>query len=421
MSGATSININFHKQLDRTADGKTRVTVTNLVRILKHNPAYTGLWGWDEWRSQYVLTRVPPWGRLGREAPFTIVDDDILFLRSAVEQMEFVEMVSTTNMMWDAVHIVCRENSFDEVKVMLNATEWDGVPRLDTWAIDYLKAEDKPINRTICRKWLISAIARALRPGCQADYMLILEGPQSAGKSSALRILFGDLLLPRMPDPSHQYAGLTLQGKWCCESGELAHLSKADSASTKAFITETHDVYKVPHERATTRKPRRCVFAATTNHANYLRDSTGERRYWPLRTGVTGEFDLVGLAAVREQIFAEAKAAFDAGEIWHPTRQEEEAIREKHLTRAAEDPTYDNILEWTDGGARGGFTLTEALQQGLGLDKDKAFPRSVVIAVTDALKRIGYEKQRVQIDRKRAERYFIMAKMASQMAAECQK
>lgn len=398
MSGATSINVNFHKQLDRTGEGKTKLTLNNLVRILELAPAFSGLWGWDEWRGQYVLTRIPPWGGLGRKAPCVIMDDDVLFLRSAIEQMDFVEATFTTNMAWDAIKVVCRKNSFDEIKTMLNATEWDGVPRIDSWVIDYLGARDSPANRTICRKWIISAIARALRPGCQADHMLILEGKQGIGKSSALRVLFGEYL-GKMPDPTHKHAGMDLQGVWVCESSEMASMSKSESSHLKAFLTEVKDVFRVPYERMNTIRPRRCVFAATTNHSNYLKDPTGERRIWPVTLGVTGPLDLVGLAAARLQLFAEARAALEAGEAWHPSREEEQAIGGKHEPRRAPNSIRDALDEWTCGGTRPGFTFLQAIQDGLHLNGEgKDFSASLQHQVATALKELKYELKRSSTD-----------------------
>ena len=188
------------------------------------------------------------------------------------------------------------------------------MPRIETWACRYLGAEDTAFNRSVGALWLISAVARIFRPGVKADHMLVLEGPQGARKSTALKILAGeDWFTDELPDLGSKDAAMHMQGVWIIEIAELDAIGKAEVSRIKAFLTRTTDRFRPPYGRYTIEVPRQCVFAGTVNPDTYLRDETGNRRFWPVRCGT---IDIDALARDRDQLWAEAVARFRAGAIW---------------------------------------------------------------------------------------------------------
>lgn len=195
--------------------------------------------------------------RGGRRGPF---GDD--------EDAELIEKPSATNVR-DAIEVVCEDNGADPLIDYLDGLSWDGIERLDGWLTTYCAVTDTAYTRAVGRCWLIAAVARQYEPGCKVDTMLILEGPQGIGKSTALSILAvreGWFLdhLTKLSDKDSQH-GLT--GRWIVEMSELAALKKAKGEELKAFLSRQTDKFRPAYGRRVEQRPRRCVFAGTTNEA----------------------------------------------------------------------------------------------------------------------------------------------------------
>ncbi len=232
----------------------------------------------------------------------------------AAEWLQRRELNVTPMTVSRSVGAVAREITVHPVRDHLGALAWDGVPRIETWVCRYLGAEDTAFNRSVGALWLISAVARIFRPGVKADHMLVLEGPQGARKSTALKILAGeDWFTDELPDLGSKDAAMHMQGVWIIEIAELDAIGKAEVSRIKAFLTRTTDRFRPPYGRYTIEVPRQCVFAGTVNPDTYLRDETGNRRFWPVRCGT---IDIDALARDRDQLWAEAVARFRAGAIW---------------------------------------------------------------------------------------------------------
>ena len=164
-------------------------------------------------------------------------------------------------------------------------------------------------SELVFRKWLISAVARALRPACKADHVLILEGAQGAGKSTAIRILCGDAYFgDSLPKLDSKDAADYVRGKWIIELAELSSVSKTEVEHVKAFITRTEEKFRPAYGRNEIAYQRRCVFIGTTNRTDYLRDETGNRRFWPIKLETV---DIKAIERDRDKIWAAAKALYE--------------------------------------------------------------------------------------------------------------
>ncbi|MGD9791703.1 MAG: VapE domain-containing protein [Phycisphaerales bacterium] len=226
---------------------------------------------------------------------------------------------------------------------------WDGTPRADRWLIDYAGAEDTPYARAISRLPLIAAVRRIYHPGSKFDEMVILEGPQGGGKSSLLRALCPceEWFTDDLPlDGEAKRFIEAIKGKWIIEAGELKGMRKAEADALKSALSRQIDRARMAYGREPVELPRQCVIFGTTNSERYLKDTTGNRRYWPIHCGT---LDVAGLAIVRDQIWAEAVAAeADGASIRLDPSLYPHAAREQG-ERAQVDPFLEILEPALDG------------------------------------------------------------------------
>lgn len=239
--------------------------------------------------------------------------DDKAMNRLRLQVDEQFRLAVGKEFFYDVVSDAALANRRHPVREYLAGLSWDGTPRLDTWLPTYASAEDSEYTRAVGALVLVAAVRRVRQPGCKFDEMLVLEGPQGKGKSSLLATLavredwFSDDL-PLNADTKRQMEALA--GRWIVEAGELKGMRKGDAEALKGFLSRRVDRARMAYGRAPTELPRQCVIVGTTNSDKYLKDSTGNRRFWPVRTG---ELRLPELARDRDQLWAEAAAREAAG------------------------------------------------------------------------------------------------------------
>lgn len=298
--------------------GNPKRTVGNTLTVLSAHPAWSGVLAYDEFGECVVVTKAPPMLDIHAPesyAPGDWTDEDTT--RSRAWFSSEIGYEPTTTMMDEAVEGAARMRRIHPVRDWLQTLTWDGTPRIDSFVAEYLGGARSLYTCAVGRRWLISAVARIFAPGSKVDSMLVLEGIQGIGKSSAIRILagapwFADTGIVVGVKDTYQ----NLRRVWLYELGELASLRRSDIEKTKGFLSSPVDTYRPSYGHRSRPFPRQTVFAGTVNPdgSGYLNDPTGARRFWPVGCS---DVDLVAIQRDREQLWAEARVAYEAGEPWH--------------------------------------------------------------------------------------------------------
>lgn len=333
-----------------------------------------------------------------RDGPLT--DAALALARTALERMGLATVGK--ELVADAAKLVARHRQCHPIRNALALLRHDGKPRLDTWLIRHAGAEDTPYTRAVSRAFLIQMVARVMQPGCKADHTLVLSGPQGQNKSSACRVLagaeyFSDTLPSITGDKTD--AIRHLQGKWLIELAELAPSRRSEAEDLKAFLSGMVDRVRLPYARLDESFPRQCVFVGTTNEDQFLRDATGGRRFWPVP--VRKVIDIDALAKERDQLFAEAVAAFHAGERWWLDRDfEAEHARPVQAAAYVSDSWKDTIAAWLetpetdfDGTTtpRDAVTVADVLSGALGMVSGQ-HTMAAQKRVGDVMRGLGWQK-----------------------------
>jgi len=366
----------------------------NQVALLEHDPVWAGRIRLDEFAGRIEINS-PPWIQYDVAAAgwHAWTDTDAKLLQQWYQWAH--ELDVSVAACHEAIAVVGRKHAYHPVRQWLAAVAWDGQQRLSGWLARYLGADDSEYTRSVGAWWLISAVARVHDPGCKADHMLILEGPQGIGKSTALRILAGDAWFNDTPlDLTSKDAYQALAGRWIVEFAELASMRRTEAEKIKAFCSSPSDHYRASYERVAKTHPRQCVFAGTTNASEYLQDATGNRRFWPVETR---RLDLEALRRDRNQLWAEALDAYRSGAKWYPDHSVSVALlASEQEKRMVSDDWEPKIAEWVKD--RNRVTTGEILTGCLNVPTSQLGSRGAgdQKRVANCLTRLGFQRVRQQ-------------------------
>ena len=354
--------------------GKTNLAcnVGNIVLALQTEPELKGAFGYDEMLRAEVLLR-PLFGDDPNFKRRPLTDTDITTVQAHLQWFGFPRLGKDTA--HQAVDTYARENSFHPIRDYLNGLVWDGIDRLPEWLHAYAGAENTTYTQGIGRMFLIGMVARILRPGCKLDYLMIIEGDQGLLKSQMCAVLAGEYFSDHLPDITGKECSQHLRGKWLIEVAELRAYSRAAVDQFKEFLARDTERYRPPWGRKEIHEPRQCVFLGTTNKQLYLRDETGNRRFWPVK--IRG-IKLGCLQQDRDQLFAEAVWHFKNGEPWWPDADfERTAIATAQEDRYEVDAWEEPIRRYLDCLHEKKTTILQVALQALGYEAERPLmPRS---------------------------------------------
>lgn len=340
--------------LRANGSGRPVADEENVRLILATDPALAGFVQHDDFSYELLLCKPIPGTDGGDDLPRRWRDEDTVNLQTYI-QRDHIPRIGRDKVA-GALKAYARTSCVvHPLRDYLRGLRWDGTERLDRLLIDYMGAEATPLHGEFGARWMISAVARVMRPGCQADYALVLEGPQGIGKTSALRALCpsDDYFSDSLPhDLASKDAKAHSVGKWIIELSELTQFRKSEIETVKGFLSRREEKFRPAYGRNEVIVPRQCVFAGTTNESEYLVDSTGNRRFWCV---AVSKVDVAAIERDRDQLWAEAAHRFDAGERWHLSPDMEREAAGEAAKRVTFDPllvTVHSILK--SGGRLGG-------------------------------------------------------------------
>ncbi|WP_375762858.1 VapE domain-containing protein [Bradyrhizobium sp. Pha-3] len=368
-------------------NGKPLAIVTNALVGLRRDPGLRDAFAYDQMqRCVLIMHEVGcPTG------PFEvrpIADEDVTRVTEHLQRAGLKRI--SRDIVRDAINQFAQENAFHPLRNWLSDLVWDGQKRINVWLTTRLGAELNPYTQAIGKMFLVSLVARVFEPGCKADHMIVLEGPQGAMKSTACAVLGGEYYSDNLPEIGEgKDVSQHLRGKWLIEIGEMHAMNRAESAQLKAFITRQVERYRPSYGRYEVTEPRQCIFIGSTNREAYLRDESGGRRFWPIKVG---KIDIDSLIEDRDQLFAEAVHAYHEGERWWPDRDfEREHIKPEQEARFEADTWEESIGDYLKTQTR--VLVSQVAKEALFIEAAKV-ARADQNRITAALERLGWRRER---------------------------
>ncbi|TVO75123.1 virulence-associated E family protein [Sedimenticola selenatireducens] len=350
----------WYARLDTTEKGQIRPHAANLERILASDPRWSGVLAYDDFSYRLIKLKTPP---MPHSAAGEWEDADTSRLRIWLHRNYFMMPPPKTELQ-DALITVAQANRYHPVRSYLQKLRWDGEKRIGAWLTSVFRAGgDTRYLRAAGGKFLIMCVARVMVPGCKADNVMILEGGQGWGKSTAIGALFGEWFSDSPIPIGEKDAYSNIQGVWGYELAELDSFNKAESTAAKAFFSQRRDRYRPPYGSTSQDFPRQTVFIGSTNQEEYLKDYSGNRRYWPIRCLAV---DVAWVTANRDQLWAEALDCFSRGVPWWVSDPAERELFEREQdTRLQRDPWEDRLRDFLGGNTTQYFTAEELLSQAI--------------------------------------------------------
>ncbi|KRU24029.1 virulence-associated protein E [Clostridium sporogenes] len=308
------------EELVYSENGSLKTVANNFVLIIENDENLKGRMAYNEFSNRVCVLDQLPWRKENDLSEWKDSDDSSL--RIYISKIWGIQSKQNCD---DAFKEVITKNSYHPVREYLNSLSWDGINRIDNLLVEYMGADNTEYVRLVTRKWLCGAVARILVPGIKFDYMLVLTGSQGIYKSTFFKTLAKDWFTDSIQEVEGNQAIEKLMNSWIIEFGELQAFSKSESNAIKRFITSQEDRTRLAYDKRTSYLKRQCVFAGTTNKYEFLKDDTGNRRYWPVKVKKEGRKKSVkdDLPKELDQIWAEAIILWENGEKIYLTEEQE--------------------------------------------------------------------------------------------------
>lgn len=319
--------------------GKIENKLNNFIIILENDQNLKGRIALDDFTKDIVSVGELPW--CGDSRTWSNSDDAYL-----TAYLELHYGVVNASFLDKALIIAADKNRINSVGDYLEGLEWDGVGRVNTLLHDYLGAEKNIYTAEVMKTFLVAAVARAIKGGIKYDSMPILVGSQGIGKSTFLSNLGGKWFSDSLSSFEGKEAYELLRGTWINEVGELAAMSKSETSSIKMFLSKREDIYRPAYGRRAEVYPRRCVFAGTSNESEFLRDTTGNRRFLAVDVGIAEPTKSVweDMPGEVDQIWAEAVAAYKAGAKLILSKEADGIAKEQQEAHRESSP-YEGLVQ----------------------------------------------------------------------------
>ncbi len=372
------------EQLERNERGIPLSTARNALVLVRNNPVTSTL-RFNEFNNTVEWAGLP------------LKDSDIIHIRAALN--DSYRAAFPKDLVFDAVIAIAEVRRYHPVRDYLTNLQWDGVPRLSSlFGAYFITPERKPLYEAASRCFGIGAVARVFEPGAKLDTYPVLEGKQGIFKSSGIAALvpekawFSDTRI----DLGSKDAYISLNGKWIYEVAELDSFKGWGSTRLKSFVSSASDSYRPPYGRLLQNVPRQTVFVATTNDSDYVSDSTGERRKWPIPVN---SVDIAALYRDRDALWAEAVVAYRAKEQWYlddeMAAQMAEAAQEKQEADPLDERLYDDVMHKLLAmaeapGTELGYLSVGQIYEAIQSDSTKAGPHERR-RISDSLRRLGFK------------------------------
>ncbi len=335
------INIDWMSELEIDTKGNYLSTAQNVNLIFAKDERLEGLFKYNKFDNKSYIFGSTPWRTITKPEPLKNVD-----FSGIRNYLETIYGIVGSLKVDDVLNLELDKNSYHPVKDYLHSLEWDGTKRVDTLFIDYLGAEDSIYTREAARKMLVGAVGRILVPGIKFDLVVTLIGSQGIGKSTLLKKIGLEWFSDTFMTVQGKEALEQIQSAWIIEMAELSGLKKAEVEPVKHFISKQEDIYRPAYGKATETYPRQCIFVATTNDRNFLKDPSGNRRFLPIDTnGLLAKKNVHKLSTEEiGHIWAEAKELFDAGETLYMSK-EAEVLAKKEQRDHSENDERKGLIE----------------------------------------------------------------------------
>ena len=390
---------------DMDKKGNYLPTARNFCNIFRSDKELVGLIAYNEFIDRTLLTRVPFWRKdLQGLTGSDVSDTDLSVIRTYIETKYGINNEKKLN---DAITVIALDNRFHPVKEYIDSVFWDGKERVETWFIDYLEAEDNIYTREATKVMLVAAVERIFNPGCKFDNALILVAGQGVGKSTLLDRMGSQWYTDSVGAIGTDKAYESIRGKWIVELAELAGMDKRRTTveDIKHFLSKTEDSYRPAYGRNVVNQKRQCVFFGTTNRSEFLRDATGDRRFYPITChATTANPDIFSSSIEYEvsQLWAEARMLQQKGVKLVLSREAELVAEKARGERFEEDERTGLIMDYLDMEIPDNWSSMDEAERKAYLEFDRVegtgSKRNTVTIMEIAVECLGYEL--VKVDNK---------------------